>query len=112
MIKPVTEGQEAELLTVEFPELISNLGWSNDGRYLIFGKAHIERAASPQRSWELWRVEPQVGPPEKLGVLENLVVREPVRVHPEDGRIAFTRADKRAEVWIMEGLLTKNSTSN
>jgi hypothetical protein len=112
MTKPVSEGQAAELLTVKFPELISNLGWSNDGRYLIFGKVQLRRTVSPQQSWELWRIEPQVGSPERIGVLENLVVREPIRLHPEDSRIVFTRADKRAEIWTMEGLLAKDSTSN
>lgn len=110
MIKPVTGGQEAELLSVEFPEVIGQLAWSNDDRFLIFGKTLLER--SGEMTTDLWRIEPDQGPPEQLGVLGQLVIREPIRIHPNDGRIAFTRADKRAEIWTMEGLLAKDMTSN
>jgi Tol biopolymer transport system component len=107
MIKPVTGGQETELLSVQFPEVIGGLAWSNDGRFLIFKKSLIGG-----HNRELWRIEPQVGPAEQLGVLGKLVTREPIRVHPEDGRIAFTRVHKRGEIWTMEGFLAKDTNSN
>jgi hypothetical protein len=76
-----------------------------DSRFLVYGKFLIGMPG--QRSTELWRIRPEQGVPEKIGVLGNLVSREPIRVHPEGGRIAFTRVEKRAEIWAMEGFLPK-----
>ena len=99
------------MLSVEFPEAIGQLAWSNDGRFLIFGKT-LSIGSPNQNSKELWWVEPEGGPARNLGITGNLVVREPIRVHPEGSRIAFTRAENRAEIWAMEGFLAKEATSD
>jgi hypothetical protein len=90
--------------------MIGSLGWSNDGHFLIFGKSLI---SSPEMgNAELWRIRPKEGVPERMGVGGNLVTREPIRVHPKGGQIAFTRASKRAEIWTMEGFLSRELTSD
>jgi Tol biopolymer transport system component len=110
MIKPVTGGKQTELLSVDFPEAMGSLAWSNDNHFLIFGKILI---SGPQPgSTELWRIQPEQGSPEKLGVLGSLVTREPIRVHPGDNRIAVSQVHKRAEIWVMDGFLAREATKN
>ena len=110
MTKPLKGGEVNEVLSVDFPEMIGNLAWSNDSRFLIFVTALI---SSPEMgSMQLWRIRSEQGTPERMGVLDNLVVREPIRVHPRGGQVAFTRVSKRAEIWSMEGLLPKELGSD
>ena len=109
-MKPLTGGKETELLCVELPEAIGGLAWSNDGRFLVYGKVLIGMPG--QSSTELWRMQPEQGGPEKLGVLGNLVTRQPIRIHPGDNRIAISRVQKRAEIWAMEGFLPEELASD
>ncbi len=104
MLMPATGGETRELLRLQEPESIPNVGgltWTPDGREVIFAKAN-ESLHEP--TTELWRISAEGGEPQRLGLamkgLRNL------RFHPDGHRIAFDAGSPfTAEVWVLENFL-------
>jgi bla regulator protein blaR1 len=106
-IRPTNGGAVRKL--VKFSELSgaevrsflsdSGLGWTPDGRYVLFVKGKSDN--SKVRS--LWRVPATGGEPEALG-LEMESLRQPA-ISPDGRYIAFTTGGSKVELWSMENFL-------
>ena len=99
-IIPIAGGEPRELLAVQQPESFTTVGWTPDGRHLLFGKDDMSKPGLPT---ELWRVLADGGEPQKLGLRVD-GLRE-LRVHPDGQRIAFSTFRLWREVWIMQHFL-------
>jgi Tol biopolymer transport system component len=98
---PVAGGRPRELIQTK--ELIQDVTWTPDGRYLLFAK---HRSTSTQvQGTELWRIAGEGGAAENLGLAMAPVPH--MRVHPDGRRIAFTSGKFSSEVWVMENFLPR-----
>ena len=79
------------------------LGWTPDGRHVLFGGTQAVSGAERERSTELWQIPVEGGEPKRLGLaMEGL---RDVRFHPDGQRIAFTSGRLNHEVWVLENFL-------
>ena len=104
-VMPATGGQPRELFSIkgdfriESGSTPTGLSWTSDGGYLFFAA----RTAPDSKEMALWRIPVTGGTPEKAGPLPDKVYH--VAVHPSGSRIAFSTADPKHEVWVMENFL-------
>jgi Tol biopolymer transport system component len=106
---PASGGETTELLQVSFPELINSLAWSQDSRSIIFARLNVGGQASQlQEAGEpIWQIPAAGGEPRRLGVVPGLGPRGRLSLHPDGRSIAYTRQERRFEIWAMENLLPK-----
>jgi len=107
---PASGGETTELYRVEFPELIGSLAWSQDSRSILFVRASLGGQESEQRTGSpVWQIPAAGGEPRKLGALPGLGPRSRLSLHPDGRRIAYTRGERRFEIWAMENLLPQTA---
>jgi Tol biopolymer transport system component len=109
VVVPVRGGEPRSLLGFDTggPGWPLNPAWGPEGRYIYY----LLRGASeddPARG--LWRVPVAGGEPEQLEwateeYIKGSGTRNPVVFHPDGRRIALTRRQQGAEIWVMEGFL-------
>jgi Tol biopolymer transport system component len=113
VVVPVTGGEPHSLLRFDTdgPRWPLNPAWGPEGRHVYY----VLRGASaddPMRG--LWRVHVAGGEPEQLEwateeYLKGSGTRNPVEFHPDGRRIALTRREQGAEIWVMEDFLPATS---
>ncbi len=91
-------GELREILSL--PDISAQvLEWEPGGRGVIFARADNS---------ELWRVPVEGSAPEKLGIRGEKM--RGLRFHPDGRRIVFNAGSTKAEVWVMENLLSTLTT--
>jgi len=108
-VMPSSGGQTTDLLQVELPELIGSLAWSHDSSSILFMRVKMGGQASQQGVGPLWQVPAAGGEPRQLGVIPNQWQRQRLSLHPDGHRIAYTRAERKFEIWAMDGLFADTS---
>jgi Tol biopolymer transport system component len=79
---------------------LGSLGWTRDGRSLIFA-----RRESPGEAPDFWRINVDGSKPTKLGVSITGQLKAP-SVSPDGRRLAYTAVEnKPPEVWVFDNLL-------
>jgi Tol biopolymer transport system component len=96
---PVEGGAARDLLRETPPLWRRTVAWAQDGLSLLFA-----RSAGPDDSRaELWLISSRGGEPRKLQLAaEDL---SDLCVHPDGRHIAFTSAQNKNEIWVMENFL-------
>jgi len=107
-VLPVRGGDAQDILRLKGDEDLprNGLTWTPDGKYLVYAKS-VESAGRTRL--ELWRVSPRDKEPQNVGLLAtNATVNMPgfvLHVHPDGRSIAFSTAQTKQEVWVMENFL-------
>jgi Tol biopolymer transport system component len=88
--------------------------WTRDGRYVAFLKGIKGEAQVPYRNrqWQLWRVAPEGGEPERMGLNVAGQLTGGLRLHPDGRRVAIDDVKVNLEVWVMENFLPKSSAAS
>ena len=96
-----SSGGEAREVYSPLPgtNLTNYLTWSSDGRHLLA----LKSPSTPSLDRESILVSLNGDPPRTLGLPRN--VAGPVVMHPDGRRVAYTTAETRSEVWILENFL-------
>jgi Tol biopolymer transport system component len=105
---PASGGETKDLLQVEFPELIGNLAWSPDSRSVLFARWVGQQDKVERTRPAIWQIAAAGGEPRRLGVIPGLG-RNRIRmsIHPDGHRLAYTRPERRSEIWEMQNLLPR-----
>jgi Tol biopolymer transport system component len=112
MVIPASGGGTTELLQVKFPEMIGNLAWSQDLRSVLFVRQSLGGQGMEQGSGAVWQIPAAGGEPRELRALPNQWQRQRLSFRPDGRRIAYTRASRRFEIWVMVNLLPKPATDS
>jgi dipeptidyl aminopeptidase/acylaminoacyl peptidase len=104
-VMPASGGATTELLQVKFPELIGNLAWSPDLRSILFVRQNLGAQGTAQGSGAVWQIPAKGGASRELGAPPNQWARQRLNLRPDGRSIAYTRASKNFEVWVMENFL-------
>lgn len=94
-------GEARELLRLPQSEIFrqAGVGWTRDGRYLLFGRGRWGKV-------ELWRIAAAGGKPEKLELRVPTPVIQRLTVHPDGRRIAFAAGyPQKGAIWVMKNFL-------
>ena len=109
---PVSGGKAREVLKLELPERIFDLGlaWTPDGRHLLVPiLPKCTGVPEPGAMTELLRVPVEGGDAQKVGLaMEEIGLGG---VHPDGRRIVFDfgqRKESAQEVWVMENFLPES----
>jgi Tol biopolymer transport system component len=102
---PSSGGEMRELVQVKFPEFISSPVWSQDSRSMLFARASASDIMSLAES-SVWQIPAAGGAPNRLGAVSGLGNGR-LSLHPDGGRLVYTRGERRFEIWAMENLLSK-----
>jgi Tol biopolymer transport system component len=102
---PASGGEMRELVQVKFPEFISSPVWSQDSRSMLFARASASDIMSLAES-SVWQIPAAGGAPNRLGAVSGLGNGR-LSLHPDGGRLVYTRGERRFEIWAMENLLSK-----
>jgi dipeptidyl aminopeptidase/acylaminoacyl peptidase len=105
---PASGGATTELLQVKFPEMIGNLTWSRDSRSVLFVRQSLGGQGVEQGSGAVWQI-PAAVVSQRARRAPNLWSRQRLSLHPDGRRIAYTRASRRFEIWVMENLLPQTA---
>ncbi|MCI0423810.1 MAG: hypothetical protein L0312_32125 [Acidobacteria bacterium] len=98
---PTTGGEPKALVKLRWDLPYDCIGWSRDGRYILYGT--VEGNRIEVQTATLWRVPVAGGDPQRLDIsMDGL---DDLRIHPDGMRIAFTAGQYKTEVWVMENLL-------
>jgi Tol biopolymer transport system component len=101
-VMPTGGGEPHELFGVQAPEVIFELGWTPDGRHILFGTG----TTGQEQRFALWRISTDGGEPQELGLSMEGLRLYGLSVHPDGRRIAFTAGTPvREEVWVLENFL-------
>ena len=100
MVMPAEGGEPKLLLQVPASDLVKVVGWTPDGREVLFTR-NLKMAK--ERSTALWRIRLEGGEPRKLELEMNVL--NDIRFHPDGRRVAFDSGEPRAEIWVMENFL-------
>jgi Tol biopolymer transport system component len=100
MVVSTSGGEPRRLLTVNKPERIERPVWTPDSHYILFT---MGRDDPQQFKVELCRVPVDGGAIENLG-LPIKTLRDP-RLAPDGRSLAFTAAQGKSEVWVLENFL-------
>jgi len=101
-VVPAGGGEARELFRPDgdHAALTTNLAWSADGRYVLFGRGR----PVPQGTIELWRIPVEGGEPQRLDLSARGMID--LRAHPDGQRIAFDSVGTwKSELWVMENFL-------
>jgi Tol biopolymer transport system component len=100
LVLPVSGGEPRNLLQEKD---INTLAWSQDGRYLFFGKRHDAKSEVV----DVWRIPVEGGDPQKLELSLSHLMH--MRFHPDGRHIAFTASTQpeKRELWVMKNFLPK-----
>jgi len=101
------DGTESRELVRIDPEKDLQFGggpwWTPDGRYIFF----IKGVKGAPMQWQLWRIAPEGGEPQRLGLtIPGRLMGSP-QPHPDGRRLAMSSVEPRIEVWVMENFLPK-----
>jgi len=100
-IMPAAGGEARDVLRgVQLPLCEAPIAWTPDGASLLFIK---QLGPTPLSKTELWSVSVRGGEPRKLGLAVEGMIH--ISLHPDGRHIAFTKAQNRDEVWVMENFL-------
>lgn len=106
-ILPTSGGAAREVLRPPLDhQNLFGLDWSPDGKYLYLLMCWKERPGG-----ELWRVRIEDGATQKFESDATLFPYRGIHVHPDGRRIAFTSAQRKNEVWVMENFLPASEAS-
>lgn len=84
-----------------------SLGWSNDGRFILFVEPSGESSTST-----LWRVPASGGPAQKTGISATGRIKVPAEV-PGGGRLTYSVVEEgSAELWVLENFLTRRRSGS
>jgi Tol biopolymer transport system component len=102
LLVAVDSREVKELYRLTQPESIegNSLSWTADGRAVIARKAQSGRPA------EMWLLPVGGEAPKKLDIASSMNAG-PVRVHPDNRRIAFSAGQNEWEIWALENFLTR-----
>ena len=102
-IMPAAGGEPRELHGLSDSENFPWLGWTPDGRHVLFVGTQAVSEAERDGSTELRQLPVEGGEPQRLGLaMEGL---RDVQFHPDGQRIAFTSGRFKVEVWVLENFL-------
>ena len=104
-VVPASGGETRELIQVKFPEFVSSPVWSQDTRSVLFARASAADIMSLAES-SVWQIPAAGGEPRRLGAVPGLGNGR-LSLHPDGRRLAYTRGERRFEIWAMENLLPK-----
>jgi len=82
------------------------VAWSPDGRQVVYAMRSADSAGGSPATLrnEFWRVPPQGGEPQRLGLTVDGMVMS-LRVHPDGQRMVYGTLRSSPEVWLMENFL-------
>jgi len=97
-IAPLAGGDRREIYRVAAPDLIGNLRWSPDGRYILL-------PAWPEKDglMDLRRVPAEGGP--AVTILRGLEGMHGIWTHPDGRRLAFNRPVRTTEILALENFI-------
>lgn len=104
---PASGGEMRALIQVKFPEFISSPVWSQDSRSVLFARASAGDIMSLAES-SVWQIPAAGGEPRRLGAVPGLGNGR-LSLHPDGHRLAYTRGERRFEIWAMKNLLPKDA---
>ncbi len=105
MVMTIQGEETRELFRTQPGNSIKEIVWTPDDHYLLITQ---EKNTGYQEQSELWIVGSRGEDLEKIGELDKFAWG--LRIHPNGEKIAFTVADKKTEVWIMENFLPDEKT--
>jgi Tol biopolymer transport system component len=104
-VMPAAGGPPREIHRTLEP-ILTELAWSPDGRFLVFGKRTGEAADD---GIELWRIPAAGGQPVPLGI--SAPALRGLHFHPDGRRLLFTAGQNAWELWVLEGLAASAATA-
>lgn len=99
-IQPVEGGPRREVYRVPDPEVIGELTWNPDGRYLTF-------TMSTQDQTSLWRIPVRGGAPQQMGITSRAMGK--ISLHPDGRHLAFVANLSVFQTMALENFLPKVS---
>ena len=100
MLLPTSGGESRKLIQEKD---ISTLTWSQDGRFLLYGK----RQKPKSEVVDVWRIPVEGGDSQKLELSMSHLMH--IRFHPDGRRIAFTASTQpqKSELWVMKNFIPR-----
>ena len=102
-VLPSAGGEPRELLRVTEPEWIGSPEWSPDSRYILFWRKSGDKKKS--QPYSMWRIPAEGGEPQQTALAVES--QRAFSIHPDGKRIAYTKSEKKTEVWVIENFLPK-----
>jgi hypothetical protein len=95
-------GVAHELVRAIAPEQLFLQAWMPNNHEVLFTKRDLRTSSSH----ELWTVDAAGGEPRDTGVrIPGFTQANPVQVHPDGTRIAYTASEASWDLWVMEHFL-------
>lgn len=104
-ILSLKEGTSRDIFRLNNPEDFGAIAWSPDGSRLMFVRRNFKKD-----KYEVWQIPVNGGEPQAVGLSTTAI--SPISMHSDGKRIAFGAGQHKAEMWVMENFLPKETKEN
>lgn len=104
-ILSLKEGTSRDIFRLNNPEDFGAIAWSPAGGRLMFVRRNFKK-----NKYEVWQIPVKGGEPQAVGLSTTAI--SPISMHPDGKRIAFGAGQHKAEMWMMENFLPKETKKN